>query len=188
MTKVDPRKMIALGFAGFAFGAYLASKITSDWDFYELLVPQIFRGCSMMLCMVPINNLALGTMPPAMMKNASGIFNLTRNLGGAVGLAIINTILDKRMDLHLERLRESVIWGRNVAEETMANMTAAMAARGSDAELAATKQMALMVRRQAEVMALGDVFLVITAIYLSALWLSALMRRPQMAGGGGGGH
>ncbi len=91
MTKIDPRKMIALGFAGFAFGAYLASKITSDWDFYELLVPQIFRGVSMMLCMVPINNLALGTMPPAMMKNASGIFNLTRNLGGAVGLAIINT-------------------------------------------------------------------------------------------------
>ena len=66
------------------------------------------------------------------------------------------------MDLHLERLRESVSWGRNVAEETMANMTAAFAARGSDAALAATKQMALMVRRQAEVMALADVFLAVT--------------------------
>jgi len=188
MTKVDPRKLIALGFAGFAFGTYLASNVTSDWDFYELLWPQIFRGVSMMLCMVPINNLALGTMPPAMMKNASGLFNLTRNLGGAVGLAIINTILDKRMDLHLERLRESVIWGRNVAEETMTSMTAALAARGSDAELAATKQMALMVRRQAEVMALADVFLSVTAIFLATLWLAALMRRPQVAGGGGGGH
>jgi len=188
MTKVDPRKLIALGFAGFAFGTYLASNVTSDWDFYELLWPQIFRGVSMMLCMVPINNLALGTMPPAMMKNASGLFNLTRNLGGAVGLAIINTILDKRMDLHLERLRESVIWGRNVAEETMTSMTAALAARGSDAELAATKQMALMVRRQAEVMALADVFLSVTAIFLATLWLAALMRRPQAAGGGGGGH
>ena len=73
-----------------------------------------------MLCMVPINNLALGTMPPAKMKNASGLFNLTRNLGGAVGLALINTMLDKRMDLHLARLHESVIWGRSVAEETIA--------------------------------------------------------------------
>ena len=59
-----------------------------------------------MLCMVPINNLALGTLPPTKIKNASGLFNLMRNLGGAVGLALINTLLDKRMDLHLERLRE----------------------------------------------------------------------------------
>ncbi len=188
MSLVDPRKMIAIGFAGFAFGTYLASKVTPDWDFYELLWPQIFRGVFMMLCMVPINNLALGTMPPAKMKNASGLFNLTRNLGGAVGLAVINTVLDKRMDLHLQRLRESVVWGRSVAEETMTNLTAAFAARGADAADAATKQMAMMVRRQAEVMALADVFLALTVIYLATLWLAALMRRPQVAGGGGGGH
>ena len=98
-------------------------------------------------------------MPPQKIKNASGLFNLMRNLGGAVGLALINTLLDKRMDLHLERLRESVIWGRQVAEDTLASMTAALAARGSDAPLAATRQIALIVRRQAEVMALADVFL-----------------------------
>ena len=141
----------------------------------------------MMLCMVPINNLALGTMPPERIKNASGLFNLTRNLGGAIGLAIINTILDKRMDLHLERLREATIWGRNVAETTMTQLTGAFAARGSDAALAATRQMALMVRRQAEVMALADVFLCIAAIYVGALWLAMLMKRPVAVGGGGGG-
>jgi DHA2 family multidrug resistance protein len=54
--------------------------------------------------------------------------------------------------------------------------------------MAATKQMSLMVRRQAEVMALADVFLAVTAIYLIALWLTMLMRRPQLAGAGGGGH
>ncbi len=188
MSVVDPRKMIAVGFAGFAFGTYLASKVTPDWDFYELLWPQVFRGVFMMLCMVPINNLALGTMPLAKMKNASGLFNLTRNLGGALGLAVINTVLDKRMDLHLERLRESVVWGRNVAEETLANLTGALAARGSDAALAATKEMALMVRRHAMVMALADVFLTLTVLYLGTLWLAVLMRRPQAPGGGGGGH
>ena len=140
MTRVDPRLMIAIGFVGFAVGTWLASYITVDWDFWELLVPQMFRGFSLMLCMVPINNLALGTMPPQKMKNASGLFNLMRNLGGAVGLALINTMLDKRMDLHLERLRESVIWGREVADDTLANMTAALAARGSDAALAATRR------------------------------------------------
>ena len=72
-----------------------------------------------MLCMVPINNLALGTLPPTKIKNASGLFNLTRNLGGAVGLALINTLLDKRMDLHLARLHEAVTWGRAGADETV---------------------------------------------------------------------
>ncbi|MFY8102081.1 MAG: DHA2 family efflux MFS transporter permease subunit, partial [Allorhizobium sp.] len=87
-NKLDPRVMM-IGFSGFALGTYLMTGITADWDFYELLVPQILRGCSLMLCMVPINNLALGTLPPDRIKNASGLFNLTRNLGGAVGLAII---------------------------------------------------------------------------------------------------
>jgi DHA2 family multidrug resistance protein len=112
-----------------------------------------------------------------------------RNLGGAVGLALINTLLDKRMDLHLERLRESVTWGRRVATDTLANMTAAMAARGSDAELAATRKLALIVRRQAEVLGLSDVFLALTVLFLACVGLAALMRRPVAAGaGGGGGH
>ena len=81
-----------------------------------------------------------------------------RNLGGAVGLALINTLLDKRMDLHLERLRESVTWSRPAAVERLESMTAALAARGSDAELAATKALALIVRRQAEVLALATSF------------------------------
>jgi DHA2 family multidrug resistance protein len=180
--------MIATGFVCFAVGTYQASFVTVDWDFWELLWPQVFRGVGLMLSMVPINNLALGTMPPNKIKNASGLFNLMRNLGGAVGLALINTLLDKRMDLHLERLRESVTWGRQVAVDTLANMTSALAARGSDAELAATRQLALIVRRQAEVLALADVFLALTVIFVGCVGFAALMRRPVAAGGPGGGH
>ena len=84
--------------------------LTKDWDFWELFVPQIFRGVGLMICMVPINNIALGTLSPDRIKNASGLYNLTRNLGGAVGLAVINTLLNNRLDLHLQRLRESVTW------------------------------------------------------------------------------
>jgi MFS transporter, DHA2 family, multidrug resistance protein len=188
MTRVDPRLMIAVGFIFFAVGTYQASYVTVDWDFWELLWPQVFRGVGLMLSMVPINNLALGTMPPHKIKNASGLFNLMRNLGGAVGLALINTLLDKRMDLHLQRLRESVTWGRQVAVDTLANMTAALATRGSDAELAATRQLALIVRRQAEVLALADVFMALTVIFLACVSLAALMRRPVPMGAAGGGH
>jgi len=186
MTKIDPRIMIAAGFILFAMGTYQASFVTVDWDFYELLWPQVFRGVGLMLSMVPINTLALGTMPPQKMKNASGLFNLMRNLGGAVGLALINTLLDNRMDLHLQRLREYVIWGRQAAEDRLATLTAAFASRGSDAALAATRQLALIVRRQAEVMALADVFLALTVIFLACVGLAAFMRKPATMAGGGG--
>ena len=117
--------MLALGFTGFAVGTYQASLMTKDWDFNELLIPQILRGVSLMLIMIPVTNTALGTTAPQKLKNASGLFNLMRNLGGAFGLAIINTLLNKRLDLHLARLHEQVAWGRTAAEETLAKLTAA---------------------------------------------------------------
>ena len=106
----------------------------------------------------------------------------------SVGLALINTLLDKRMDVHIARLHEAVSWGRMRAEETMTQLPGAFAARGSDAALAAIKQMSLMARRQAEIMARGDVFLALTAIFFALVALAPMMRRPQMTGGGGGGH
>ena len=188
MNRVDPRWMIGVGFTGFALGTWLASNITRDWDFWELLVPQMLRGFSLMTAMVPINNIALGTVPPDKLKNASGLFNLTRNLGGAVGLAVINTIINDRWDLHLQRLHESVAWGHEQAEQTLDNLSQAFAGMGSDASLAATKQLALMVRSQALVMSLSDVFLALGLLFIALVFATPLMQRPARRGGGGGGH
>lgn len=184
-TKVDLRLMMGCGFLLFAAGTWQASFITKDWTFGELLVPQVLRGAALMLCMVPINNLSLGTLPPERMKNAAGLYNLTRNLGGAVGLALINTLLNDRTDLHMQRLREAVAWGRPRAEETLAGLTQQFQSLGSDAELAAIKQMAAMVRREAFVMALGDVFFALSVLFVSMLLLVPLMRRPKTAAGAG---
>ncbi|MBV1705778.1 MAG: DHA2 family efflux MFS transporter permease subunit [Hyphomicrobiales bacterium] len=189
ITRMDPRLMIALGFAGFSLGTYQASFMTKDWDFWELLMPQLLRGGSLMLCMVPINNLSLGTMPPSKMKNASGIYNLTRNLGGAVGLAMINTMINNRLDLHLQRLRDDFNWSRPIAVQRLAAMTHAFASKGSNAHLAAIKQMMLLVRQQATVMSLADVFYALTWLFLSLIVLVPLMKRPKPGGApGGGGH
>ncbi|TCR67496.1 DHA2 family multidrug resistance protein [Bosea sp. BK604] len=189
-TKLDPRVMMMIGFGGFALGTYIASFITKDWDFYELLVPQILRGCSLMLCMVPINNLALGTLPPAQLKNASGLYNLTRNLGGAVGLAVINTMLNTRTDLHIGRLHEAVAAGRQVAEERITAMTEMFSNYGADAQAMALAQINVLAKREALVMAFGDVFLALTLIFASLVVLSLFMRKPPAAApaGGGGGH
>ncbi len=179
ITRVDPRAMIGLGFMGFAVGAALPAFITSDWDFDQLLVPQIFRGFSLMFMMVPINNLALGTLPPARLKNASGLFNVTRNLGGAVGLAVINTTLDKRLDLHLARLHERLSWGNAHAQEFLAKLSALYASGGAaDPSIAAMRQLAAIARREASVMALADVFLGMAALFVVMAAIAPLMRRP----------
>jgi len=190
MTRVDPRVLLGFGFSVFALGTYMASDVTKDWDFYELLVPQILRGSGMMFSMVPITNMSLATLSPERIRSASGLFNLTRNLGGAFGLAGINTLMNKRMDLHLVRLHEKVAWGHFKAEETLSNMTAVMAPRGSDAEVAAIKKLALLVRREALVMALSDVFFSLTVIFVVMLLFLPLVKRPKLgvAAGGGGGH
>ena len=188
MTKVDPRLMIGTGFSMFALGTWQASAINYQWDFWELLVPQMLRGFGLMVSMVPINNISLGTMVPSKIKNASGLFNLTRNLGGAVGLAIINTLIKDRTELHVQRLHESVAWGHPEADTMLSNMTAGFARLGSDAPLAALKQISGLAHREAVVMALADVFFVLTWLFLGLVVLLPVMRRPAAMGGGGGGH
>ena len=89
--RFDPRFMLIGGFILFALGTWQMTYLTKDWDFWELFWPQIFRGVGLMFSIVPVTNTALGTLPPDRVKNASGLFNLTRNLGGALGLAVINT-------------------------------------------------------------------------------------------------
>ncbi len=187
MTKVDPRIMLMVGFLSFAAGTWQMTYVTKDWDFWELLWPQIFRGFGLMIAMVPITNIALGTLPPAMVKNASGLFNLNRNLGGALGLAIINTLLNTRWDLHLTRLHESVNWARVPANERLNDLTAHFS--GSDAQLMGLKQLSQIVRLQAEVMSFADVFFILTALFVLLAGLGFVMRRPATAGGAaGGGH
>ena len=178
--KADPRWLIATGFVGFALSCLDLTWITGDWAFWELFVPQALRGISLMLCMVPINVVSLATLPPSKLKNASGLFNLMRNLGGAFGLAFINTFLNERQDLHMLRLRESVIWGRQVAEERLSEMTQAFSARmGSDAELAAIKQLSNQVRQQGLVLSFGDLFWALSILFVAIVLLVPLISRPK---------
>ena len=185
--KLDPRALLIAGFLIFALGTWEMTGLTADWDFWELLWPQIWRGVGLMCAMIPINNMALGTLPPARVKNASGLFNLMRNLGGAVGLAAINTFLNDRTDLHIERLHESVTWSRPPALETLNALQQHFLGSGDAAQMA-LKQMLLMTHRQAVVMAFADVFLLLTAVYALLAGLAFIMRKPAAAGAAEASH
>jgi len=187
MQKVDMRLIIAAGLIIFALGSYQMTWITRDYDFYELLVPQILRGIGMMFAMVPTNNIALGTLAPDRVKNASGLFNLTRNLGGAVGLAIINEVLNDRTDLHISRLQERVTWGNATATETLNMFTQRLQGMG-DAAVMAMKQLSQIVHRQAVVMGYGDAFFMLTLFYFGLSLLVMLLKKPAALSSGSGGH
>ena len=186
--KVDPRLLLMSGFVIFAIGAWQMTYVTKDWDFVQLLWPQVFRGVGLMLAMIPITNLALGTLAPEWLKNASGLFNLSRNLGGAVGLAALNTVLDQRIDLHLARLHEAVTWARQPAQEALTNLTARFHDFGSDAETMAIKQLMALARQQGIVMAFSDVFLMLAVLFVGFGALAVVMRRPAAAPGAAAGH
>jgi DHA2 family multidrug resistance protein len=179
MQKVDLRLIIATGLVIFALGSYQMTWITRDYDFYELLLPQVLRGIGMMFAMVPTNNIALGTLSPDRVKNASGLFNLTRNLGGAVGLAIINQVLNERTDLHISRLQDRINWGNATATETLNMFTQRLQGIG-DAALMAMKQLSQIVHRQAVVMGYGDAFFMLTLFYLGLSLMVILLKKPVM--------
>src|SRR6201999_2386690 len=166
MQKIDMRLIIAAGLIIFALGSWQMTWITRDYDFYELLVPQILRGIGMMCAMIPTNNIALGTLRPDLVKNASGLFNLMRNLGGAIGLAVINQMLNDRTDLHIVRLQDRVTWGNTTAVETL-NMLTQRAQGMGDSAMMALKQLSQLVHRQAAVMSFGDTFFILALFFAS---------------------
>src|SRR4030081_3111514 len=180
MQRIDLRYIIATGLIIFALGSWQMTWLTRDYDFYELLLPQILRGIGMMFAMVPTNTIALGTLPPYRVKNASGLFNLTRNLGGAVGLAVINQVLNERTDLHISRLQERVTWGNATATETLNMFTQRLQGMG-DAALMAMKQLSQIVHRQAVVMGYGDAFFMLTMFYFGLSLLVMLLKKPASA-------
>ena len=186
VEKFDPRFVLIAGFVFFAVGTWQMTYVTSDWDFWELLWPQVFRGVGLMFAIIPVTNTALGTLPVERVKNASGLFNLMRNLGGAIGLAAINTWFNDRMDLHLQRLHEAV----NASSIPATEMLSRLATRfqGSDARAQALAEMMRIVRLQAAVMSYADVFLMLTAIFLALAAFGLFMKRPQAPAGAAAGH
>ncbi|HZB92316.1 MAG TPA: DHA2 family efflux MFS transporter permease subunit [Stellaceae bacterium] len=181
--RLEMRAMLALGLVLFGLGVWLNSFLTNQSGFWELFLPQAVRGVSLMLCFMPINTLALGTLPQETLKNASGLYNLMRNLGGAIGLAFFNTLLIERFALHAERLSEHVTLSRpDVAAYVDALAGRLGALMPGDAQLAATKIVMRLVEREATVLTFNDCLQVMALVFVGALLLMPILRRPPRPG------
>jgi DHA2 family multidrug resistance protein len=105
------RFLTAAGFALFALGLGLSYFQPRTADFDAMLWPQILRGVAIMFCLLPPTRIALGALPDAEIPDASGLFNLMRNLGGAIGIALIDTILYGRVGTYANDFRDRLLAG-----------------------------------------------------------------------------
>jgi MFS transporter, DHA2 family, multidrug resistance protein len=180
--RLDLRVMLALGLSLFGTGVYLQSFETAEWDFWEFALPQAVRGISLMLCFIPINTLALGTLPPHELKNASGLYNLMRNLGGAIGLGAINTVLIDRLALHYQRLSENITSARPAVTGFLDGLSSRLGDMlPVDPDLAALRKLNDLVAREATVLTFNDALLLMAGVFGFALLLMPLIRKPQAA-------
>ncbi|MFI3155009.1 MAG: DHA2 family efflux MFS transporter permease subunit [Methylococcaceae bacterium] len=176
--KMDLRWMLCLGLSLFALGSWLNGNLTVESGYWEFFWPQAIRGSALMLCFLPINTLALGRLPVEEVKNASGLYNLMRNLGGAIGLAVANTQMIYLTKAHYAALRDSVTATRYQAQQMLAGLSASMEQMNiAEPDLAALKQITGLVLREAEVMTFNNLFQVIAVIFLASLAVAPFLKK-----------
>jgi MFS transporter, DHA2 family, multidrug resistance protein len=178
--RLDLRVMLAIGFVLFAFSMYLTAGLTNQSGFVELFVPQAARGLALMFCYLPANMIAMGSLPADKLRQGAGLYNLTRDLGGAIGLATLGTLLNSRLHFHWNRLIEDINPARPAVQqfiETQTNRLDGLIA--GDPATAATRLLANLVRREALVLSYNDMLLVIGCVFVFGLMLMPLLRRPR---------
>jgi DHA2 family multidrug resistance protein len=178
--RVDLRWLMMFGLSLFGISMYFFSPITHDWGWRELLFPQALRGFAQQFAVAPVVTLTLGGLARANLKLASGLFNLMRNLGGAIGIAVCGTILNDRTNLHFHRLAEHLN-ATNTAMASMLNRVSAHAAPvlgdARRAHAAGLKRLWAMTYREAQVMTYADIFFMMMICFVVATAMVPLMRR-----------
>jgi DHA2 family multidrug resistance protein len=179
---VDQRYVIGVGFTLFALGLWLLSGVSSTWGFDELFVPQAVRGFAILLCIVPAVGLSLSSVPQSELKSASGLFNLSRNLGGAVGIALVNTWLQDFTREHFLRISEAMSANPEAAERALTKLTTMIGQSSTSdpalAELMASSEVVRVVTREALTLAFADVFTLMAGLFVLALVIVPFCKRP----------
>ncbi len=139
VAKVQGRYLVAGGFLSFGAATYALSHLSLDLSMWFLFWPLFFSGVSIAFMFVPLNTIALGSLQPELIGNASGIFNLMRNVGGSVGISLVTTLAVRMAQAHQTTLVANLTPYDIAYQSSIQSMTSAFAARG-DALVTAHQQ------------------------------------------------
>ena len=187
MKRFDTRYIAFTGLAIFAYSCFMNTAMSPDYAGDQLWIPNIIRAIGQAMVLTPLTSVTTGEIAPQDAAAASGISNMFRNLGGAIGTAVLATVITKREQFHSNIIGQSVTPGREEVRNRIAQMTDYFMARGvsdpAEAHQQAVIALGNAVKHQALVMGFSDTFAVLGVVLVLAALAVALTRRVKGAGG-----
>jgi DHA2 family multidrug resistance protein len=189
-SKIDPRRILAVGLALGAFTMFELSRLNLDAGYWDIFWPQVIQGVALACLFIPLMALSMSGIAKEKMGNATSIFNLMRNIGGSFGIAIMATFLARRTQFHQVRLVERVTYGDLETRNMLTGLQAWFQARGADAVTANRKALGAIygvVQRHASMLSFVEAFWIMAIMFLAMLPFLLLLRyqphaaRPQPA-------
>jgi MFS transporter, DHA2 family, multidrug resistance protein len=182
--KFDTRWLMMFGLALFGLSMWAFSYITSQWSGNELLLPQVLRGFPQVFAVAPAVTLGLGSLPPDRLKYASGLFNMMRNLGGAVGIAACGAILNAQTNFHFYMIASRLTPANGPMDRLVTAVQQrfeALPGALDTGHVAALKQLWQLAYREASTLAYADAFRAIMLAFAVATVLVPLLRQVKQA-------
>ncbi|HLG83702.1 MAG TPA: DHA2 family efflux MFS transporter permease subunit [Bradyrhizobium sp.] len=192
MQRVDVRYIAFAGLSLFALSSFMNIEMSLDYSGDQLFWPNIVRAVGQALTLAPLSAISLGSVAPQDAAAASGISNMMRNLGGAVGTALLSTIVTKREQFHSNIIGQSVDLGRDEVRSRITDLANYFTAHGvtdpATAQHQAIVALGNIVKRQALVMGFSDAFAVIGIVLIISGIAILLTGKPKGTAAAGGGH
>ncbi|HZR86911.1 MAG TPA: MDR family MFS transporter [Bradyrhizobium sp.] len=189
MQRFDPRILIATGFALFSASNFMNIFMTADYGTDQLFWPNVVRAIGQALVMTPLSAVATAGIEAENAGSASGLFNMMRNLGGAVGIALLQTFLTKREQYHSNVLMQSVSLFEQATRSRLDQLTQYFMNHGvanpADALNRAYVAVGHVVQKQAFILAFSDTFYLLGVALIVALLASMMLRKPDHLDAGG---
>jgi MFS transporter, DHA2 family, multidrug resistance protein len=177
---IERRLQVAIGIVLIAASMYFNGHLTSESDAAQLMLPQVLRGIGILMFMVPLTEMAMATLPKDQVHGASGLFNLARNLGGAFGLAFLNTYLIDHFRMRGAQLRASMDpHGWYVPDLLAAGGALDNLPAGESSDQVVYSLLIKIIDQQALVLAFNDAMLNCIPLFLMGLPLLLLVRRSR---------
>jgi MFS transporter, DHA2 family, multidrug resistance protein len=192
MQRFDARYIAFTGMILFAWSSFMNTAMSLDYSGDQLWIPNIVRAIGQALMLAPLSAVTLGSVAPQDAPAASGISNMMRNLGGAIGTAVLATIVTKREQFHSNIIGQSVDLGREEVRNRIAQMTDYFMAHGMTDPTGARHQAIIAlgnaVKRQALVMGFSDTFAVLGVVLVAAGIAILLTGKAKAGAAAGGAH
>jgi MFS transporter, DHA2 family, multidrug resistance protein len=186
MQRFDTRYIAFTGLMIFAYSCFMNTAMSADYAGDQLWIPNIVRAIGQAMVLTPLTSVTTGDIAPQDAAAASGISNMFRNLGGAIGTAVLATVITKREQFHSNIIGQSVTLGREEVRNRIAQTTDFFMAHGMPDPAAAHQQAIIAlgnaVKRQALVMGFSDTFAVIAGVLVLAAIAVLLTRRTRPGG------